>query len=155
MFHKWVTEELAKIKKGDLVEPEYEMNPKTDHLLGEMSEELKKLFTLWRKASQATKAAKKTAAGGFKRILIELPEEPQATDVKEAEKKAEQLKRSIRLAEERECAMREVFWISVRDEFPEANDKSLAVCKGFKVLSIEDEVTSMSQAVELLLSGKI
>ena len=154
MFHRWIEQELAKIGEGELVEPEYEMDPKTDHLLGEMSEDLKKLFTLWRKTGQATKAAKKVFAGSVKKVLIELPEEPEPTDIAETEKKVEQLKRSVTLAEMREDAMREVFWISVRDEFPEANDKSLVVCKGFKVASTEDVMGPIDQVIKVLMPTK-
>ncbi|KPJ73058.1 hypothetical protein AMJ48_02335 [Parcubacteria bacterium DG_74_1] len=154
MFHRWIEKELAQIREGDLVDPEYEMDPKTDHLVGEMSEELKKLFTLWRKTAEATKTAKKAFAGSVKKILLEFPEEPVLTDVLEAEKKMEQLKRSVALAELREDAMRGAFWVSVRDEFPEAKEKTLTVCKGFKVAWIEREVGPKDQIIEVVVMDK-
>ena len=149
MFHKWIAEELAKIKEQDLVEPEYEMSPKTDHVLGEMSEELRKLFTLYRKTGQATTATMKTARKAVKEILIELPEEANHTDLEKAEKKAKELEALICLAREREDAVREAFWISVKDEFPEAKNRSLAVCKGFKVALTEKE--AMFQTVRTII----
>jgi len=147
MFHEWIEEELARIEKKDLIEPEYEMDPKTDHPLGEMSEKLKKLFTLWRKTGQATREAKKAATSALVKIMRELPEEPSNTELDEAEKRAQQVESSIRLAKERENLMRQVFWFSLRDEFPGADGESLTVCKGFKV--------AMSQAVGLIISVKL
>lgn len=154
MFHKWIGRELARIKEEDLIEPEYEMNPKTDHVLGEMSEELKRLFTLWRKTGQVTRAATKTAREALKKIILELPAEANDTDLDEAKKKAEQLETSICIAKEREDAMCQVFWVSVRDEFPGANDKSLAVCKGFKVAWIEGGKEPMPQTIGVIIPVK-
>lgn len=157
MFHEWIGEELTKIKEGDLIEPEREIDLQKDHFLDEMSEGLKKLFTLWRKTSQAIEAAKNTSTEALKKIVLELPtKELGVYEREEIKQKVRQVEMPLYLALERERATEQAFWISVMDEFPGASDKPLAVCKGFKVVWFEDRkksVCPVCEGVEVVILG--
>lgn len=150
MFHRWISEEMTKIATEDLIEPEHEMREK-DHPIGEMSDELKKLFTLWRKAHQETKEAYKKTAEAYKKIFFDFAAESK-DDLENAMKESRALEGETSLAKQREDALRQAFWVSVRDEFPKAGDGTLAVCKGFKIVWLEEEEERVLKVAGVIIS---
>jgi len=140
MFHRWIEEKIAKIDPKDYIEPEHEMNSEKEHLLGEMSDDLKRLLTLWQRVSQENQALAQKSIEIIERTIHDLPAiKPGDEEAKKIQAMLKAMVKQQSIAEEREEALRQVFWVSVWDEFPAAEGYSLAVCKGFKVVWYDKE----------------
>lgn len=155
MFHRWISEQMAKMDVKDYIEPEREMDPEKDHLLGEMSDDLKKLFTLWRKAGQETQAVAKKGAETSMQIVLNLQldssVEPKKLDLEDMMEKVRVIEVQLANVKDREDALRLVFWLSVQDEFPAAGGNILAACKGFKIAWSEKEEERIPQVAGILI----
>jgi hypothetical protein len=144
LFHEWVAQELVKLKEEDVIDPPYKLDPKKDHLLGEMGEGLKKLFTLYAKSSEELMQVQMV---DISKVLSGYPASGKRTDreayLKEAQKKSEEMKAKMKLLKERYDLLKQIFWFSLKDEFPASAGKStVAVCQGFKVAWSESDEDS-------------
>jgi len=109
---------------------------------------LRKLFTLWRRTGKAARALAKTAEASAKELIADFPEdEPTEADLKEIQLKLRALEAPLSALRDKEEALRNVFWLSVREEFPIADGKSLAICKGFKVAWFEEDKKDRSPII--------
>ena len=111
--------ELSEIT--EYVEPQTELDPQKFHVLGEMTEDLKKLYTLWF-----------TLAKQKDEYLLA------ARYAKDEKEEKLNLTRAIELGEKTEV-VKQIFWISLRDEFNLWNklvidEVMIGVSKGFKVV---------------------
>lgn len=104
--------ELQEIQ--DYAEPKQELSPNDDYV-GEMSIDLKKLFTLLRSSQKALAAAIVEAQFG----------DVQAGKVRELRQKAK--------------AIEDIFWISVKDEHSLWEKERVGVRRGFRVVWSEPE----------------
>lgn len=119
--------ELNGIEENEFCEPETEVDPTKDHMVGEMSLDLKRIYTHWRGLRESADRAvldAKYAKGNDQREALFM--------------------RAIELHEKAEV-MEDIFWISLKDEFGlwgrENSDNTTGVRKGFKVVSLKSEVT--------------
>ncbi len=113
--------EFQYIEEKDCVEPKAKLDSKKDHVVGDMTKDQKKLYTYWlnlqREAEQTLLAARyENDEGRQKEILL----------------KAEELGAKAGV-------IREIFWISLRDEFALWGKGEIGVRKGFKVVWSEEE----------------
>ncbi len=136
MFHRWIDKQMAEIGVEDYVEPEHEIDPEKDHLLGEMDDDLKKLYTLCRRASQEKRVIAKEGSELARQINLNFPT---GSIDSETSKKIREMERQLTISEDREAALWGDFWLSVREKFPPVYSNTLAVCKGFKVVSFEEK----------------
>jgi hypothetical protein len=137
MFHEWIKEEIAKIKEKDYIEPSNKIDLLVDHPVGVMDDSLKGLFTLWKRTEMdITKVAKKAL-----KAIYDFPISfsPDQKAVEELQKELEDIGIEASLIQGRAIALEEVFWVSLRDQFPEARGKSLGIRKGFQVVWNEDK----------------
>ena len=103
------------------IEPEMELE-KSDHEVGIMSDELKKLFTMWRQLGLKCAEAKLHMSFNVKGINI--------ARCRELDSKAE--------------AIKNIFWIAIYDEFELWDKSDIGVRKGFNVVwSDEDKSQHM------------
>lgn len=147
MFHDWVAQEMAMIRPEQYIEPRTEFDPKEDYVVGEMSDGLKKLFTLRMNIDIAVFEAKKKMLLTICSLRPYDKPDDEEKVLEKAEKVVEEAENELALLEQRANALREAFWVSVRDEFPAANDKSLSVRKGFKVVTWVKEKEWSSRVV--------
>ena len=141
MFHRWVEGQLSEIKEEDLIEPrhEHEIDPEREHYLGDMSEDLRKLYTLWKKTNRENRLTAQKVAEASVGLVLGLPEKLEKADLERVMKKIRTMRRELLVAEEKESALRQAFWVSVRGAFPAADGNALGVRKGFKVVWLEGE----------------
>lgn len=140
MFHKWVAKEMKRLKKKDYLEPEAEINPEEEHLVGVMTDELKRLFTLW-------EGTLKAGNDLVEKVVAEIPlagiEGIDLEDLKkldgELKKKVEAAEAELNLLRRRADALGAAFWLSVREEFSGLEGKSIGVRKGFKIIWSESK----------------
>jgi len=111
--------ELEEIE--ELIEPPLEFNPQTERKIGEMSEDLKKLYTLWQNLEK--EFAQQIVQARFAR--------------NERERKLTYLK--LNETKERAEVLQRLFWISVRDEFKLWEEDTIAVRKGFLIVVVEED----------------
>jgi hypothetical protein len=145
LFHEQIARRIAMMRK--VIEPKYEMG-ENDHVLGTMSDKLKKLFTIYHKTCKEVLIAKKAGNEAFMKIIFSLENE---SDMDKVRKDIAQ----VFLIEEREKALKAMFWVSVKDEFPELKKeligKALSVGRGFKVAWREPEEELISAEDEVLI----
>jgi hypothetical protein len=112
-----VLKEFENIKKEDFIEPPLPFDPKKHVFLAEMSENLKKLFTLWFRARYRTR---------------DLNEKFELTrKVKDEAEIAIEMNK----AATKEQALEGTFWYAVYVEHPpKLRMNSIAVTKGFRVV---------------------
>jgi len=140
MFHEWIAEEIAKIKEEDCIEPLGKIDLLVDRPVGVMNDSLKRLFTLWKRTEiDVTKVAKKALKAIYD-FPISFSLDQKA--VEELQKELEDIAIEGALIQGRAIALEEAFWVSLRDQFPEAKGKSLGVRKGFQVVWNEDKEKS-------------
>lgn len=99
----------------DYFEPELEFDPNKYYRIGEMTESLKKLFTLWRNLDKEAE-----------RSLLNARYGKNEQERKSCMTKAAELKEKARAA-------RLIFWISLKDTFGLWDKECVAVTKGFSV----------------------
>lgn len=120
-FWRLLSLELNSLDQNDFFEPDAEFEP-DDQIVGDLSEELIRLYTMWRllekqAIERMTEAKYGRLPGEQKREMI--------CKGKELHKKAELL--------------RELFWIEVKDEHHLWDKSSIGVRKGRKVVWFEEE----------------
>jgi hypothetical protein len=111
---KLLSIELANLKQ--LVEPNPEVDPIRDHVVGVASEELQRLYTLANQLEEASEYTKLQAKFGKDDSIKE-----------EAAKKAYELHKKSEV-------IREIFWLCLNDEFELWDKPSVGVRKGFVVV---------------------
>lgn len=137
MLHEWIAEEIAKIEEKDYIEPSNKIDPLVDHLVRVMTDDLKGLFTLWKRTEMdVIEVAKKTL-----KAIYDFPSSFSSDQkaIEELQKELEDIGIETDLIYGRAIALGEAFWVSLRDQFPEANGKSIGVRKGFQVVWNEDK----------------
>ena len=100
----------------EMWEPEQEVDEAFDHPVGEMSDDLRKLFSLWR---QTQKCAEQ--------LILEARYSHNADEQKSLGTRAFEIQKKAEV-------LREIFWISVRDEFGLWNKDAIGVCRGYLVI---------------------
>lgn len=104
----------------DFREPTDKIDPRYDHIVGEMSDDLKRLYTLWmqidRESERLAHEAKWESDEAKKRQLV--------TNVYEIYKKAE--------------ILQEIFWISLKDDYQLWDKPSVGVRKNYQVVWTEE-----------------
>jgi len=154
MFHRWIENEIAKIDLKNYIDSECEVNPEKDHLLGEMSDDLKKLLTLWRRVSRKNQELAKKGIEITDQLLRDLRTiKSDDEGLRKIQGMLNDMLKQQAVAEEREEALRRVFWISVSDEFPAAEGHDLAVCKGFKVVWYEEKKKEAPKLIGFVLAS--
>lgn len=113
--------ELHEIEEGEFCEPETGPESGKDNIVGEMSIDLKRIYTRYR-----------TLRESADRAAID------AKYAKKEEQRKEFLIKALELHEKAE-AMESIFWISVKDEFGLWGKESIGVRKGFLVVWSEAE----------------
>jgi hypothetical protein len=157
LFYEEVAKKIREMKEGDIVEPGHEMIPEKDHILGTMSKKLRKLFTLYYKVGKEVVDSEMASFKAIMKIIgpLELMIEPKKSDIDEAMRKISDIQNKVFLLKEREEALKSIFWISVKNEFPilkrEFIGKSLSVAKGFKVAWREPEEEVFSAEEQFLV----
>jgi len=114
--------ELGEITEKEYIEPQEELDPQKFHIVGEMTDDLKRLYTLWLVLSKERDECALTA----KYAKDEREEKLNIAKYAELEEKTDVVKR--------------IFWISLRDEFGLWNKLDgirVGVSKGFKVVWAE------------------
>lgn len=109
-------------------EPDMQVE-KGDHIVGDMSDDLKKLYTLWRQFSY--RASELTLQLEYGRQNVGKAE------VNEIKTKAE--------------VLRDLFWIAVSDEFELWDRNRTGVRKGFKVVWSEEQRPDMPPFLRQIL----
>ncbi len=137
LFHVWIAQELAKIEEKDIIEPTYAITER-DHVVGEMSKELKKLFTLRFKTRGEFLKTQQASVVTAQKLFDASPKDPKKADIDKIREEFQKLEASLSLAEAKDKAVEEDFFMSVRDEFPSVNGYSIIVGKGFKIAWAED-----------------
>jgi len=136
LYHRGMDKRLDEIDK--FIEPEAEMDPIKDHLIGVMSDDLKRLFTLWRSVDANFH---KLAEESEKLIPAILPRDQRVFEDLKARFRSAEVE--LNLLNDEETALKKMFWLSVRKEFPLAKDKSvIGVFRGFKIAWCEEEKLS-------------
>lgn len=108
--------ELDSLNQNDFYEPEAELQT-DDQIVGDLSEGLIRLFTLWRLTDK--QVAAKIMEAKFEHLSVEGVEET-IIKVRELNNKAELL--------------RDLFWIEVKDEYHLWDKDNIGVRKGRKVV---------------------
>lgn len=127
-FIKLLPLELAEIK--EFQEPTADV-VKGDHVVGEMSEDLKKLWTLWKQSAYRASELSLQHRYGQQNVT-----KAQAT---EAETKAE--------------VLNIIFWIAIHDEFSLWDKNSTGVRRGFKVVWSDETHPDIPQFLRRLIEG--
>lgn len=109
-------------------EPDMNME-KGDHIVGDMSDDLKKLYTLWRQFSYRADELKLQLRYGRQNVG--------KAEVAEISTKAE--------------ALRALFWIAVADEFELWDRGNTGVRKGYKVVWSEEQRPDMPPFLRQIL----
>ena len=131
--HEEIDQRLDRI--DNLIEPEGEMDPEKDHFIGVMSDRLKKFFTLWRSVAVDFSKSEEECCKIVRAIF-----NADEGDRKDLEARVMPAEAEFNLLRQEERALREMFWLSVKREFPSAKGKSaIRVCKGFKIIWRERE----------------
>jgi len=120
-----ISREYKNLKEEDFIEPPLEFSQSKHIFVAEMSENLKRLFTLWFKARYATRDFTE------KFELAEI-----AADESEAESEVSKVKKAaleVNKAKEREQVLEGTFWYAVVMEHPDIDASLISVTKGFKV----------------------
>lgn len=107
---------LREIEKGEFCDPEKEVNLEEDHVVGEMSEDLKRIYTTWINLQESAD-----------RAILE------AKYAKGDDQRKELTGRAKELHAKTE-ALEIIFWISVRDEFELWDKSSIGVRKNFQIV---------------------
>ena len=113
--------ELQSIPEREYINPKAKVDPKKDHIVGDMTEDQKKLYTRWLNLEQV-----------FEQTLLEAKYETDEDKQKKLLIKVEELHTKAEV-------VKEIFWISVRDEFELWGKGAIGVRKGFKVVWSEEE----------------
>lgn len=111
---KFLSLELGEI--ADFLEPRVEFDPREDIYVGEMIEDLKRLYTLWQNYDRVAD-----------QYLLEARHAKSENEMKSAFLKAKELK-------ERADVLENIFWISLKDEFGLWDKPSIGVRRGFVVV---------------------
>lgn len=147
LYHRRIDQRLDKIDK--LIEPEAEMDPKRDHLIGVLSDDLKRFFTLWQ---SVVADFSKMEEERRKLVSVFLHAGRGATE--ELKARIRQAEADLTLLRDEETALKKMFWLSVKKEFPSAKDRPIiGVCKGFKVFWKEEEERKSPGIDIIFLSG--
>lgn len=117
-FIKLLPLEMDEVK--EYREPDMELREK-DHVVGDMSDSLKKLWTLWKQTAYRADELK-----------LQLRYGEQNTSVGQA-----------RELESKAQVIRDIFWIAVNDEFELWGKLRVGVRKGFKVVWNEEEMPQL------------
>lgn len=112
--------EINEIKPDDYIEPAFPLE-KRDHEVGAMTDELKKLYTLWR-------LVEKEAAQTYIEFKYSKTHDDSI------------LMKSVELRDKSEI-LKELFWVSLKDEF-KLWAKDVGVRKGYIVVWFENEEQS-------------
>lgn len=113
--------DLKEVIGEDAVEPEYGRSTKRDHVVGVADQSLRKLFCLFLQNEKQARAAMEAA--------LWLNDEEQETKLREA------MRFKIQSG-----VIREIFWISCRQAFPELWDKPrIGIRKGWEIVWIEND----------------
>ncbi len=104
-----------------LIEPEIKFDKKRDHEVGIMSDDLKKLFTLWRIALRAV------AERNIEAKFSESEEKRQLAVIQACELQSKAL------------LLGDLFWIAVKDEFDLWAKPSVGVRQGYRIVWWNDE----------------
>lgn len=107
--------DMQDIKEEDYIQPRSEMDKREDHEVGVLSDDLKKIFTLWKRTEKAATES-----------LLEA--RYSAKDEKQAD---EAINQAIEKKEKADL-LQGLFWISLKDEFGLWDKGSVGVAKGFK-----------------------
>lgn len=129
--------ELSQIEEDEIIEPETEVKRSAERVVGEMSIDLKRIYTRWRILFESAD-----------RAILE------AKYSRKKEQQKELIARALELHEKAE-AMEKIFWISIKDEFGlwgliDNDENSVGVRKGFKVVSFKQDP---SEALRDFLRG--
>lgn len=123
-----ITELIEKIDVSKVPQPEMPALP-TDHVVGVMSEDLRKIFGVWRDLGSRAEAL----SDRIKRLVIKNRHKP------EAPPEVQKLLDDLLLLGSRVSVLDELFWCSVRHEFGAlAGKPALGVRKGWKVVWTEE-----------------
>lgn len=112
--------ELSAIEPGEFAEPGEEIDPKADVVVGEASNDLRRIYTLTEKLQEA---------GARYSIDARFSKDNRLRS--DAEKKMHELKRKTEV-------LMEIFWIILKDDFDLWNKDSVGIRKGWKVTYRKD-----------------
>lgn len=140
-YLKMFFNELERIKPEDYIEPPEKIKL-GDNFVGELPDELKRLYTLWRKKpnpmfEKAMKVFQKGISASFESILSTITKIKEGKGLEELleEREIITISDSELTKLERECdIIRELFWFSVSHEFGLFDKPIVAVRKGFKAV---------------------
>ncbi len=137
MFHEWVIQELAELEEKDYVEPSKEIDLLAEHLVGVMTDDLKGLFTLWKRTERDIVETTKKVL----KAIYDFPTSftPDQKAIEELQNEFKDTEIEVDLIYGKAIALENAFWVSLRDQFPEANGKSIGVRKRFQVVWSEDK----------------
>ena len=127
-FIKLLPLELAEIK--EFQEPTADIED-GDHVVGDMSEDLKKLWTLWKQSAYRASELKLQLRYGQQNVT-----KAQTT---EAETKAE--------------VLNIIFWIAIHDEFSLWDKESTGVRKGYKVVWSDEAHPGLPPFLRRIIEG--
>lgn len=129
-YIKAISKELAGIKPEDYIEPSQEIN-EGDNEVGELPDELKRIFTLMSKkviaiTTKSNEQIESLIKDGIDFIL--------KGEIKEVDCLIKKFRNEKFEAEKRLEALRNIFWVSVNEEFSLWDKNGIGVRKGFKVV---------------------
>ena len=116
--------ELANIDAGEFSEPDDEVDPKSDIVVGEASDDLKRIYTLSERLREA---------GARYSIDARFSKDNRLRS--DAGKKAYELAKKIEV-------LKEIFWITLKDDFDLWNKDSVGIRKGWKVTYRKDGLST-------------
>ena len=107
--------ELANIDANEFIEPSEEVDPKSDVVVGEASDDLKQIYTLVDKLQEAGA-----------RYAVDARFSKDNRFRSDAEKRTYELKRKVE-------TLLDIFWITLKDDFDLWDKDSVGIRKGWKV----------------------
>ncbi len=134
-FLKLIPLEMSAIDK--FIEPEIELDEQQDHVVGIMTEDLKRLFTVWRNAQKSLAERIWTFKFG---------------DTKEIREQAKQEEPERRM---KANVLQEIFFIAVSDDFGLWDKGRVGVRQGFRVIWREEEENSFGGLLRRITGGDL
>jgi len=122
-FIKLLPLEMAEVDESEYCEPAMELES-SDTIVGDMNEDHKKLWTLWKLAQlKGAQIKTKVLLGGG------------LTDDENSQ---------VHKVEARAEVLRGLFWMAVHDDFDLWNESTIGVRKGYKIVTCLWQVTAIS-----------
>lgn len=135
MFHERIAQEMEKLNEKDFIEPE-SIPEEGEHFIGLLPDELKRLYAVWRKRENSMHKLAADALFAAASIVADSGLIRDSESCKKLDKDIKSMEAKVALLHEEEEALRSMFWVSVRDCFPELGAKTIGLRKGFKVVQL-------------------